>query len=103
MYVIGINPTANEVVLGKEEDIFKKSLIAADINFIPFEKLEKPMRVQAKIRYSAVPAGANISMEGDKKVKVEFLKGQRAITEGQSVVFYDGDILIGGGIIETVQ
>ena len=103
MYVVDINPAANEVVLGKQEDIFKKNLIAVDVNFMAFEKLEKPMKVQAKIRYSAVPAEATISMEDEKRVRVEFSEKQRAITRGQSVVFYSGDILIGGGIIESVQ
>ncbi|MEY8000158.1 tRNA 2-thiouridine(34) synthase MnmA [Clostridium sp. Mt-5] len=103
MYVIDINSVTNEVVLGKQEDIFKKNLTAGDLNFLPFEKLAKPMKVQAKIRYSAVPAEAVISMLDEKKVKVEFVEKQRAITKGQSVVFYNGNVLVGGGIIESVH
>ena len=103
MYVIDINPLKNEVVLGGEKDIFKNKLIAKDLNFMPFEKLVSPMRVQAKIRYSARPADALISAIGEDRVKVEFDENQRAITKGQSVVFYDGDILVGGGVIDSLH
>lgn len=100
MFVIDINPLNNEVVLGSEEDIFKTTLVAKDLNFIAFDKLKEPVKVQAKIRYSAKPGNAIITpMEGGK-VKVEFEEKQRAITKGQSVVFYNDDIVIGGGIID---
>ncbi len=102
MFVTDINPLRNEVVLGSEEDIFKTSLVAKDMNFIPFDTLKEPMQVEAKIRYSVKPSKAVIYPNGDGRVKVEFKDKQRAITKGQSVVFYDGDILLGGGLIETV-
>lgn len=60
MFVTDINPITNEVVLGSEEDIFKTELIAGDMNFIPFDKLQQPMEVEAKIRYSAKPSSAVI-------------------------------------------
>ncbi|MFL0195429.1 tRNA 2-thiouridine(34) synthase MnmA [Clostridium sp. WILCCON 0269] len=101
MYVIDIKPHTNEVVLGSEEDIFKTDLIAKDVNFLPFEKLTSPMEVQAKIRYSAKPASAIISEIDEGKVEVRFTEKQRAITKGQSVVFYKENILIGGGIIDS--
>jgi tRNA-specific 2-thiouridylase len=62
--------------------------------------LEKPLRVKAKIRYSAPEAEAEISLIRDDAVKVLFEKPQRAITPGQAVVFYDGNIVVGGGTIE---
>ncbi|QAT41099.1 tRNA 2-thiouridine(34) synthase MnmA [Clostridium sp. JN-9] len=102
MFVTDINPLRNEVVLGSEEDIFKTSLVAKDMNFIPFDTLKEPMQVEAKIRYSVKPSKAVIYPNGDGRVKVEFKDKQRAITKGQSVVFYDGDMLLGGGLIETV-
>lgn len=102
MFVIDINPLRNEVVLGSEEDIFKTNLVAKDMNFIPFDALKEPMQVEAKIRYSAKPSKAVIYPYGDGRVRVEFENKQRAITKGQSVVFYDGDILLGGGLIETI-
>ncbi|ACQ55204.1 tRNA 2-thiouridine(34) synthase MnmA [Clostridium botulinum] len=101
-YVIDINPITNEVVIGDEEDIFHTELIAKDVNFIPFDKLEKSMELEAKVRYSAKPSKATIIPLGNNKVKVVFKNKQRAITKGQSVVFYDKDMLVGGGIIEEI-
>lgn len=100
VYVIDINPWKNEVVIGEEEDIFKTELLAKSTNFIPFDKLEGPMELQAKVRYSGKPSEALIVPLEDDKVKVIFKDKQRAITKGQSVVFYDKDMLVGGGVIE---
>ncbi len=72
------------------------------MNFIPFDKLEKSMELEAKVRYSAKPSKATIIPLGNNKVKVVFKNKQRAITKGQSVVFYDKDMLVGGGIIEEI-
>ncbi|MDD7793319.1 tRNA 2-thiouridine(34) synthase MnmA [Clostridium sp. 'White wine YQ'] len=100
VFVTDINPMTNEVVLGPEEDIFKTDLIAKEVNFISIDKLNGPLEVEAKVRYSGKPAKAIISPYGEDKVKVSFEEKQRAITKGQSVVFYSGDIVVGGGIIE---
>ncbi len=102
MFVTDIIPEKNQVVLGDEEDIFKTELIAKDINLIPFEKFEGEMKATAKVRYSAKPAVATITQLDDDKVKIKFGEKQRAITKGQSVVFYDGDIVVGGGIIDEI-
>lgn len=102
VFVTDINPYTNEVVIGAEEDIFKTDLIAKDINFILFDKLEEAVEVQAKIRYSARPADAVITPHSDGKVKVSFKEKQRAITKGQSVVFYQGNVVVGGGIIDEI-
>jgi tRNA-specific 2-thiouridylase len=102
VFVTDINPPTNTVVLGTEEDIFKTELIAKDVNFMAFDELKDTTEVQAKIRYSAKPAKAWISPLEDGKIKVKFENKQRAITRGQSVVFYDKDVLVGGGIIEQV-
>jgi tRNA-specific 2-thiouridylase len=101
MFVIDINPFKNEVVLGDNEDIFKTELLARDLNFIPFDNLTSEMEVEAKIRYSAKPAKAKIIPEGNA-VRVVFQEKQRAITKGQSVVFYNGNIVVGGGVIEEL-
>lgn len=100
VFVTDIRPETNEVVLGSEETIFNNDLIAKDVNFIPFDELNGEMNVQAKVRYSAKPADAVISPLPDGRVKVSFKEKQRAITKGQSVVFYDGEVVVGGGIIE---
>ncbi|WP_244833054.1 tRNA 2-thiouridine(34) synthase MnmA [Clostridium sp. BJN0001] len=102
VFVTGINARTNEVVIGAEDDIFKDELIATDLNFIPFDNLEKEMNVKAKIRYSAKQADAVIKPYKNGSVHVKFLQKQRAITLGQSVVFYDGNIVVGGGIISKI-
>ncbi|WP_102400572.1 tRNA 2-thiouridine(34) synthase MnmA [Haloimpatiens massiliensis] len=102
VFVSDINPVTNEVTLGDEQDIFKTELLATDMNFIPFDSLEKPMEVEAKIRYSSKPARAIIIPEKEGKVRVVFDQKQRAITKGQSVVFYQDDLVVGGGIIEKI-
>lgn len=99
LYVVDIIADKNLVVLGDEELIFKKELIAENVNFIPFDNLNDPMNVKAKIRYTAKESDAIIFPLGENKVKVSFDKEQRAVTKGQSVVFYKEDVLVGGGII----
>lgn len=102
VFVTDINSRTNEVVLGPEEDIFKTDLVAKDVNFIAFDKLEEPVTVEAKVRYSGKPAEAFISPLKDGKVKVSFKEKQRAITKGQSVVFYQGNKVVGGGVIAGI-
>lgn len=101
VYVIDIIPEKNLVVIGEEGEIFKDTLYAEDVNLIPFEKLDGEMKVTAKIRYSAKEANATIKPYKNG-VLVKFETPQRAITKGQSVVFYDGDIVVGGGIIKEI-
>lgn len=102
VFVTDINPLTNEVVVGSEEDIFKTDLVCKDVNFIAFDNLDKPLELKAKIRYSARPAEATISPLENGKVKVSFKEKQRAITKGQSVVFYLDDLVVGGGVIENL-
>lgn len=100
MYVIRLDVENNAVVLGEGDEVLSDTLIADDLNFISIDGLEAPMRVKAKIRYSAVEADAEIIPLDENRVKVVFDRPQRAITPGQSVVFYDGDIVVGGGTIQ---
>jgi len=100
MYVVKIDAENNRVVLGEEDEVFSSELIADDLNFISIDKLDGEKRVTAKIRYSAKEADATIYPMEDGRVKVVFETPQRAITPGQSVVFYDGDVVVGGGIIQ---
>ena len=101
-YVIDIDPVKNTVILGDEEDLFKDEFIIKDVNFMPFEVLSDSMNVQCKIRYSAKPKEAIISPCNDGSVRVKFKEPQRAITRGQSAVFYSGNTLVGGGIIDRL-
>ncbi|MEQ2130259.1 tRNA 2-thiouridine(34) synthase MnmA [Caldanaerobacter subterraneus KAk] len=100
LYVVDIDAENNVVVLGYGDEVYGDELISYNNNFISIDKLEKEMRVKAKIRYTAKEQDAVIRPLEDGRVFVKFDNPQRAITPGQSVVFYDGDIVVGGGIIE---
>jgi tRNA-specific 2-thiouridylase len=100
MYVCDKNAQTGDVVLCDDEQLYSRTLTAKSVNFIPFDRLTAPMRVEAKIRYAHKAAPATVYPTGENTVRVEFDLPQRAIARGQSVVFYDGDLLIGGGIIE---
>lgn len=100
MYVCEKDIDKNTVILGEEKDLYAKSLIAKDINLIACDKIEKPMRVKAKVRYKQVEQWATIEQTDNDKIHVEFDEPQRAIAQGQAVVFYDGDVVVGGGTIE---
>ncbi|MDI6600727.1 MAG: tRNA 2-thiouridine(34) synthase MnmA [Thermoanaerobacteraceae bacterium] len=99
LYVIDIDPEKNLVVVGDNDDLLGDTLTAEDLNFMPFESLDTDMRVDAKIRYKSEENPSIIYPDGHDKVTVKFFKKQRAITPGQAVAFYDGDILVGGGTI----
>lgn len=101
VFVKEINPENNTVVIGDEKDLYHSKLYAEELNFIPFDNLEGPMDVTAKIRYSLHESDATIRPYKNG-VLVEFKEAQRAITKGQAVVFYDDDIVVGGGIIKEV-
>ncbi|HOA79789.1 MAG TPA: tRNA 2-thiouridine(34) synthase MnmA [Defluviitaleaceae bacterium] len=99
MFVVEIRPEKNEVVLGEHHEVFRKVLYANELNFMSIEKLEGPMRVTGKIRYSHDRVLCTIEMKAEDLLRCEFDEPQRAITPGQAVVFYDGDIVVGGGTI----
>lgn len=99
MYVVGLDMEKNQVILGDDKDLFKDTLVCEDLNWMTISKLESPMFVTAKIRYSAKCEMATVIPLEDGRAKVVFNEPQRAITSGQSVVFYDGDKVVGGGII----
>lgn len=109
MYVIGLNPERQEVILGEDNEAYSDTLWARDLNWISISGLKEPLQVEAKIRYKAQPSPAVIyplknSSEPDEKnypaeVKVCFKIPQRAVTPGQAVVFYQGELVVGGGTI----
>jgi tRNA-specific 2-thiouridylase len=99
LYVADIDVDSNRVIVGKESDIYNDDLEATDLNWIGIEKLDKEMRVEVKIRYGSNIAKAKIKPLDNGNVFVKFDKKQRAITSGQSVVFYKKDLVLGGGII----
>ena len=100
VFVCRKDTALNTVTLSDNESLFSKTLIAKKINWIPFDQLQGPLRVQAKIRYNMQAQPAVVEQVDDDSVRVTFDQPQRAVTPGQSAVFYDGEYVIGGGIIE---
>lgn len=99
LYVIDINAEKNIIVLGDEQDLNVKEFKADKLNWIAIDKLENRIRVNAKIRYNFTEQPATVIAENEDGVKVIFDTPQKAVTPGQSVVFYQGDLVVGGGII----
>ena len=99
LYVTNIDAKNNTITVGAEEHLLSKELIASNMNWIAIPELTSPTKVNAKIRQQHKEAVAIISPMPDGKVKTVFDSPQRAITPGQTVVFYDNDIVLGGGII----
>lgn len=99
LFVLGFNKTKNEVIVGEEKELYKKEITVTDINLLLVDKIEEPMEVDVKTRYSSKVAKAKIEQDGEN-IKVIFDEPQRAITPGQSAVFYVGDIVLGGGKIK---
>ncbi|MCD8365628.1 MAG: tRNA 2-thiouridine(34) synthase MnmA [Clostridiales bacterium] len=99
MYVKKIDPAANTVTLGTNEELFSTVLTAKDINLISVDHLDTPMRVRAKVRYRHVEQWAMAEQPDADTLRVTFDEPQRAITAGQAVVLYDGDVVVGGGTI----
>lgn len=100
LYVVGIDPAQNTLVVGDDSDLHSLGLIADDPHWIAIESLSEPMRVQAKIRYNMQAVDATLS-SGDRagEVRVRFETPQRAVSPGQAVVFYEGDTVVGGATI----
>lgn len=102
-YVLDIKPETNEIVVGREKDLYKGSLVANDFNWISGEAPTEPIKVDARTRYHKPLAKATVIVLENGDVKVEFDEPQRAMTKGQSVVLYDGDVVLGGGTIIEVE
>lgn len=99
MYVVALDAARNEVVLGEEGRQMSSVLFADEVNYLSVGRPDAPIAVQAKIRYQAPPAQAVLTPLDDSRVRVDFSQPQRSVTPGQAVVFYDGDLVLGGGTI----
>jgi tRNA-specific 2-thiouridylase len=99
LYVIQIKGDARQVVVGNQEELYSRTLRVHRTNLISVEDLQEPMRVTAKIRHRHEGASALIEKSGDDERLVSFDQPQRAITPGQTAVFYDEDVVVGGGWI----
>ena len=103
LYVIQIKNDTRQVVVGKDEELYSRTLSTHRVNLISTAELREPMRVAVKIRHKHQPAPAMIESTGPDQIQVTFDQPQRAITPGQGAVFYDGDIVVGGGWIEGLR
>lgn len=98
LFVIGFNQAKNEVIVGEENELYKKEIAVGNINLLLVDEIKEQMEVEVKTRYSSKVAKAKITQKGNQ-IDVIFEEPQRAITPGQSAVFYIGDIVLGGGKI----
>ena len=99
LYVIQIDGEHRRVTVGSDDELWSRTLRARDLNWISIPELREPIRITAKIRHRHQPAPATIEPASDSEVLVTFDQTQRAITPGQAVVFYQDDLVVGGGWI----
>ena len=94
------NPACASVTLADEDRLFTKTVVINRINLIPFDKIDGRIRVKAKIRYRHPESDAYAEQTGEDEITLTFDEPQRAPAKGQSAVLYDGDYVVGGGIIQ---
>jgi tRNA-specific 2-thiouridylase len=101
LYVIGLNPERNEVVLGYDEDGYQTSLTASRLNWVSVPSLGKRTTLFAKLRSSQQPVEVSAVPVDDDRIEIDFIEQQKAIAAGQSVVLYDREGFVwGGGVID---
>ena len=99
LYVREIRPEDNTVVLSDNDSLFSSTFTAGDLNLIPCDRLDGPVRLRARIRYKMAEQPCTVEQTGPRSIRVTFDQPQRAITPGQTVVLYDGDTVVGGATI----
>ena len=99
LYVLEIDARRQAVIVGPNEGLYQATLFVERVNFIAVDRLREESTLKVRIRYKHVEAEARVTPESGDRVRVDFAKPQRAVTPGQSAVFYDGDVVVGGGII----
>ncbi|RLE37627.1 tRNA 2-thiouridine(34) synthase MnmA [Candidatus Acetothermia bacterium] len=102
LFVVDIDPEKNALIVGNEEDLYRKTLIAEETSFISGAPPEEGLHVEAKIRYRSSPVGATFHRISSGRFALEFDEPQRAITRGQIAAIYSGDELLGGGTIAQI-
>jgi tRNA-specific 2-thiouridylase len=103
LYVTGIDRVRNRIIVGDRDEVYHRGLVAGQVNWISTgEAPDRPLDVDAKIRSIHTPAPARLVPIGEDRVRLEFQEPQWAVTPGQAAVFYDGEIVLGGGIIEEI-
>ena len=100
LYVLGKDPANNTLIVGTREELGSIELTARDVNWVSGQAPVAPFEAEVKIRYTAREVGAVVTpLENGNKVRVKFDAAQRDVTAGQAAVFYQGEVLVGGGII----
>jgi len=102
LYVTDIDPEKNAIIVGDKGELYRDELIASELNWIA-ERPIQPIKARARIRYLHKEAEATIVPLDENRVHIKFQEPQMAISPGQAVVFYDGEVIIGGGTIESTQ
>ena len=98
-YVCGVDPETNTVLVGTSRDLYVREFQVKDINLISVKKLQRPAHLKVKIRYRQPEQWADVEQADEDTLIVRFDEPQRAVTKGQAAVMYDGDIVVGGGVI----
>lgn len=101
-YVTKIDARKNAIFIGENQDLLKSTFTVANLNWVSIRQPREPVACEVKIRYQHKPGRATLYPLSEKEARIKFSKAERAITPGQSAVFYDGEILLGGGIIDEV-
>jgi len=103
LYVQHVHPATNTVVLGPEESLLSSACTVTDLNILDPRLLNTPTQVNCKVRYATPPSQAQTLPTSDSELSIQFHSPQRALSPGQSAVFYDGDRVLGGGIIHAIE
>ncbi len=103
VFVVKKNAEENTITIGSESQVFAESLIAESVNLIAFDKIEGPIDISVKTRYRQKEIPAKLIPLANGEYKVEFLQPEKAVAEGQAVVFYSGEYILGSGIIKSVE
>ncbi len=103
LYVLEVDPETDRVVIGPEAGLYSIGLIATELNFVRRFSSSGPIEVEARIRYRSPKIPATLETLNGRRARLSFREPQRAVAPGQSVVFYQGELLLGGGIIDSVR
>jgi tRNA-specific 2-thiouridylase len=99
LYVLALDPATNTVVVGEAAELERTHVVARGVNFVAGSPPPTPRRIEARVRHRQAPAPATLQVRDATTAEVEFEVAQRAVAPGQSVVFYEGDVVLGGGVI----